>query len=83
MQQVITQALRRVEIEVLEVVTREQIAELEELQRSVREAEEALESVRETRHVIDAEYIDRSKRLTVHHDTARERHPDRWRELFD
>ena len=83
MQAAVTQALRRVEIEVLQVVTDEQIAELIELQRSVRDAEDAVESLWASRQIVDVDYLDRHKKLTNEVNAARLRLSGRWRELFD
>jgi hypothetical protein len=83
MQEVVVQALRRVEIDVLEVVTREQMAELTELKEGVREALGELDSLREPPHVIDAAYIDRYQELAQRLEDARGRYSHRWRELFE
>jgi hypothetical protein len=82
MQQAVTQALRRIEIEVLQVVTSTHISGLNELQLRLQQAESALESLSGSPHVIDAEYIDRFKGLMADAEEARRKYSDRWRELF-
>jgi hypothetical protein len=78
-----TQALRRVEVEVLEVVTPAEMADLRELNEAAREAQRAIDSLRGEHHVIDAEYIDKYQSLAQDLDIARSHHSSRWRELFE
>jgi hypothetical protein len=73
MVEVVTHALRRVEFEILEVVTQQQVAELDELRTSVRAAQEALESMQRPAHIIDADYIDRCRDVAKEAESARTR----------
>lgn len=78
-----TEALRRVEVEVLEVVTPTEMAELESLRTTMRETQSAVQALMESPHVIDADYIDRYGTLNAKSDEARRAYSARWRELFD
>jgi hypothetical protein len=79
----VTQALRRVEIEVLEVVTQDQIAELNQLQSDVSAADQALQGLLGSTDVVDSDYIDRYSELTEEVEAARLHFASRWRELFE
>jgi hypothetical protein len=82
-QQAVTQALRRIEIEVLEIVSPAQIAGLEALRSRLGEAQTELESLRGQQHVIDSEYVERYKSLAGNVELANEQYAARWRELFE
>jgi hypothetical protein len=77
------QATRRVEIEVLQVVTPNDIADMEQLRQAREEAQDALDALVVSVHVIDVDYIARHKALGADADAARAAHAARWRELFE
>lgn len=83
MQQHVVQATRRVELDVLGVVTAADMAALDELNSAFREAEDAVRSLFESAHVIDADYIDKYKDATAAEDATRAAYMERWHELFD
>lgn len=78
----VASALRRVEIEVLEVVSPGELEELLVLQRAQFDAEEAFGAFRSEHSVIDASYVSEHQRLTVLREEARAAYTRRWRELF-
>lgn len=83
MRQAVEHAVRRVEIEVLEVVTPAEMRQLEESRDRLREAEGAINSLIMESHVIDAAYIDKRSKLTAVADETRRQYEERWRELFE
>lgn len=78
-----TEALRRIEVEVLEVVSPDEVAELTALRSALRDAQDALMTLVSDPHVIDNEYIDKYKQLANLVEVARLRYTTRWRELFE
>jgi hypothetical protein len=83
MQQAVIQATRRVEIDVLGVVTAADRAALDQLSEASREAGSALDALLTSEHGIDADYIDKYKRAAAADEQARAAYLTRWRELFD
>lgn len=77
------QALRRIEVEVLELVTPTQMGRLDERWRRLQDAESALESLISNPHVIDQSYLDKWSQLSRDAETARSDHLSLWRELFE
>lgn len=77
------QATRRVEVDVLQVVTPAEVADLERLRLARKEAEDAVHALVGSEHVINFDYIERRKVLGAGADAARAAHEARWRELFD
>lgn len=83
MQQSVADATRRVEIEVLEVVTSEDLEGLSDLNQAYKQAETTLRSLIESEHVIDLDYVDRYKAAAEAEERARTAALDRWRDLFE
>ena len=83
LQSAAVQATRRVEVEVLQVVTAAEVADLERLRLARQGAEDAVHALMGSEHIIDHDYIERRKALGAAADTARAAHEARWRELFD
>lgn len=77
------QATRRVEIDVLQVVTPREVADLERLRQVREEAQDALQALVGSGHVMDLDYIERRKALGAVADAARAAHEAGWRELFE
>jgi hypothetical protein len=81
MQQSVLSALRRIEVEVLGVVTAQQMAELAHLQG---EADQAEERMRELRgDIIDDDYIVEHRKRSAALSHAQAASAAKWRELFD
>ena len=76
-------ATQRVEIEVLQVVTPTEVADLERLRQVREEAQDALDALVGSVHVIDLDYVARRKDLGAVAEAARAAHQARWRELFE
>ena len=83
MQQAVIQATRRVEVDVLGVVTAADLDGLGQLRETLQAAEDALRSIEDSPHVIDADYMERFGRALAAEEAARTAYLDRWRELFD
>lgn len=83
MLEAVTTAVRRVEVDVLGVVSRTQLAELDELRNQVELAEDALDSIRRHPIIINAEYINSFERLRANALKARLRYETRFRDLFE
>jgi hypothetical protein len=75
-------ALQHIEIEVLEVVTREEFADLAILSEVYRQAEEDVQVHARDRGVWDMARFERSEALRRARDEARSRWQDRWIEIF-
>lgn len=83
MQQSVAYALRRVELEVLELVSTSELDGLTTLQRAVMDLEEELAKFRHSHQVIDDEYIKQHGRISDRLDQARRAYDQKWREYFD
>lgn len=83
MQSAAVHATRRVEVEVLHVVTPAEMADLERLRAARQAADDALHALVASEHVIDCDYIERRKVLGSAADAARAAHEARWRDLFE
>ena len=79
----VAQALRTIEIEVLQVVTPAQMSELDGLHQSLRAAQSALSTLLERPHVIDRHYMDEYSKVSRDVESARQHYTRRWRELFE
>lgn len=75
-------AIRRLEVDVLGVVTAAQMGQLDEDERRLQEAEDAVERQSSEHHIIDAAYLDNFRRLSAAADEARSTYDDHWRETF-
>jgi hypothetical protein len=82
MHQEVVQATRTVEVEVLGVVTSEDLSGLRELENAWRDAENTLRSHMQTDHVIDTAYIDTYRVATEAEQQAKAAYVRRWEELF-
>ncbi len=60
-----------------------EVADLERLRLLREQAEAALHTLVVSEHVIDRDFIERSKSLRAAAEAARAAHEARWRELFD
>ena len=78
-----SQALRQIEIEVLEVVTRAELTQLSELRRLAEEADEALRTHFDSTKVITVETHADFKELQHAQQAATANYAERWRELFE
>jgi plasmid stabilization system protein ParE len=77
------QALRKIEVEVLELATPTQMDHLNEEWLRLQDAEGAVDSLISSPHVIDQSYLDRYNELTTYVEIARRKHSSLWRELFE
>lgn len=83
MRDAVASALRRIEIEVLRVVSPSLMAELAALESSLQEAEEALATLQNEPRVLDADRLRRHSLLLERRDVARSAYTQKWRELFE
>ena len=83
MQQTVIRATQRIEVDVLDVVTSEDLDVLERLNRAAQSADEALRALVESDHVIDVEYMQQFGRAQEAAEASRTAALSRWRELFD
>jgi hypothetical protein len=83
LQDAAVQATRRVEIDVLQVVTPTEIADLGRLRLARDKAQDALDALVGSVHVIDLDYIERRKALGAVVDAAHSAYAARWQELFE
>lgn len=78
----VAQILTHIEVEVLELVSQEELAELRALHEIVQRAEEDLDRLHSERDVIDRSFMDDYREMSDAVALARARHERRSRELF-
>lgn len=81
--EVVTSTLRRLEVDVLEIVTSTELAELEELRGAAQAAENAIDEFHAELTVLDRSRAKRYTTLRAHADNARNAYVARWRALFE
>jgi len=79
----VADALNRVEIAVLQVVTPEQLEELKDLWTDVDQARDAIEELHRSTHTIDVDFSRRYRELRAQLSEAQSRYAQRRSDLFD
>jgi hypothetical protein len=79
----VAQSLRTIEIEVLQVVTPDQMEELSELHSAFRDKQDTLNDLLGRPHIIDKAYMDDYSKASSALESARQSYTSRWRELFE
>ena len=83
MHQEVVQATRTVEVEVLEVVTTDDLSGLRDLERAWQDAETALRSIMGADHVIDTDYMDAYRVASAAEQQTKAAYVQRWNDLFE